>query len=121
MNDILRHMEVEDVLIPIFYGTRASTSIKGRVERITCPRCQNHTQWTLIRVIRWAYCFPIPPVIFPFSWKYFCTCPACESAIEMKKADFKALVAQNGEGRHPLALQQERAGAWAVQPTDRIQ
>ena len=75
----------------IIWGTRTKEKIMAIAAPHNCESCNNTVQFQLIRVMRWFTLFWIP--IFPFSIKYFLSCPVCNNGWQLKKEQAKAMIA----------------------------
>jgi len=74
----------------IIYGTKSFEKTLAAAGPDLCPVCQQNTQYTILRVIRWFTLFYIP--IIPFSFKYYRVCGYCRNSVSMDSAVAKEIV-----------------------------
>ena len=70
----------------LIIGTRRISKVFGAWERARCNRCDNISEWLLVRVTDWLALFFIP--IIPFSTSYYEQCPVCKGAVRLSKEAF---------------------------------
>ena len=68
----------------IIWGSRSMDKTLGETQRTyQCQHCNNASRYRVFRRRNWFTLFWIP--IFPFSSKYFVTCPICNFGSQLKK------------------------------------
>ncbi|MBQ9123052.1 MAG: zinc ribbon domain-containing protein [Lachnospiraceae bacterium] len=84
----------------IIWGSRSMDKTLGETQRTyQCQHCNNASRYRVFRRRNWFTLFWIP--IFPFSSKYFITCPICNFGSKLKKQDALDLL------QVPTELQQQ--------------
>lgn len=79
----------------IIWGSRVKETTLGNLGAIwRCDHCNNDSHYRVFKRATWFTLFWIP--IFPYSTKYYVTCPVCGYGKEMKKAEAEELMAQYG-------------------------
>ena len=61
----------------------------GVVFKNHCSHCNNEEYWILTRIMTWFTLFFIP--IFPYSIKYFLSCPICKYGLTLDQEQIKQL------------------------------
>ena len=70
----------------IIWGSRGMDKTLGETERTyQCQHCNNVSHYKIFRRRNWFTLFWIP--IFPFSSKYYISCPICNFGSKLKKQD----------------------------------
>ncbi|MBQ7359050.1 MAG: zinc ribbon domain-containing protein [Lachnospiraceae bacterium] len=70
----------------IIWGSRSMDKTLGETQRsYQCQHCNNVNRYRVFRRRNWFTLFWIP--IFPFSSKYYITCPICNFGSKLKKQD----------------------------------
>ncbi len=77
----------------IIWGTKGFEKILGTsAQPYHCQHCNNTQYYKITRVRTWFTLFWIP--IFPFSSKYYITCPICNYGMQLKKEEALEMVGQ---------------------------
>lgn len=70
----------------IIWGTRTMDKTMGyTLQQYQCGRCNNASNYRIFRRRKWFTLFWIP--IFPYSSKYYTTCPICNYGRELQKEE----------------------------------
>lgn len=70
----------------IIWGSRSMDKTLGETERTyQCQHCNNVSHYKIFKRSDWFTLFWIP--IFPFSSKYYISCPICNFGSKLKKQD----------------------------------
>ncbi len=78
----------------IIWGTRVMNKVLGYFNQpYKCGRCNNVSNFKLIRQRKWFTLFWIP--IFPIGTKHFFGCPVCNYGNYIQKADAKNMLENN--------------------------
>ncbi len=78
----------------IIWGTRMMNKTLGYFNQaFQCGRCNNVSNYKLIRQRQWFTLFWIP--IFPIGTKYFLGCPVCNYGQYINKKEAKRMLEEN--------------------------
>lgn len=75
----------------IVWGSRVFHKLLGRTQqRVTCGNCNNENWFEVSKITKWFTIFFIP--VFPFSFKYFVSCPICDRGNYITETEAKNLI-----------------------------
>lgn len=69
----------------IIWGFRKTKKELGIVGFYHCNRCNNDSNWRLLKIVSWFTIFFIP--IIPYRTQYYVYCPVCQSATKVPKEE----------------------------------
>ncbi len=69
----------------VIFGTKSTQKIVAQEGKIRCGRCNNISNWVVIKVTNWFSLFFIP--IIPLSVRYYEQCPICRGLTQITKEE----------------------------------
>jgi len=76
----------------IIWGFRQSKKELGIVGFFHCNRCNNDSEWRLLKIVSWFTVFFIP--LIPYRTKYYAYCPICHDASAISKEEAQRIMAE---------------------------